>query len=90
MAIFNSFLYVYQRVNHPTFSMVYGDLTVLPKPGIMVKVREIIPKFMAELFRLVTYYFIYPDTMYIDFVKQMWREGLQSDLEFSVPSFIAF
>ena len=33
---------------------------------------------------------IYVSYMYIDSVNQMWRKGLQSDLEFSVPSFIVF
>ena len=60
-------LYIYIWVN-------YNDLTVLPKPGIMVYVKS--SPFMAELFRLVKYYYL-PSNVYIYihmyiFMGELW------------------
>ena len=66
LTIYIIYIYIYIWVN-------YNDLTVLPKPGIMVFVKS--SPFMAELFRLVNiiiYQVIYIYiNMYI-FMGELW------------------
>ena len=49
------------HVTHTYMWVNYNDLTVLPNPGIMVYVREIIPFYGRTIQVSLKYYIIHPD-----------------------------